>query len=132
MAKFTVVLNVDTDQLLTTRIDAIGKKAAKAESLEEALSQELGWVNQSGISLESVVKDHPDKDILKRLADAISNDDEGADEAIVAFLRRASGKTLHKNAHGFVFKHKGKPYEIIMWQPLEHYTLQMLAEYIGL
>lgn len=73
-----------------------------------------------------------DKDILYRLGEAICNDEVGEDEAIVAFLRRIKNdKTWNKQANGHKFTHQGKQIEITMWEPLDHFTLQMLAEHIG-
>lgn len=54
MAKYTVIINVDEEQLRKIREENVGEEEAKDESIEFAIEQEMGWVNQSGISVESV------------------------------------------------------------------------------
>lgn len=132
MAKIKVILEVDLDQLKQTRIEAIGKREAKKESLSESISQELGWVNASGISVDSVEEVSEDKEILNLLNGAISNDEDGDDVAIIEFLRGADEDTLDEFAHGHEFEHNGKTIEISMWEPLDHFTLRQLSDHVGL
>jgi hypothetical protein len=133
MAKVKVVLEVDIEALRKTRAEAIGEEDAKNESLSEAISQELGWVNQSGISVDSVEEQDEESELLKALNDSISNDEHGDDKEILNFLRNATEEQLDEQAHGYEFEvFPGETIEIIMWQPFDHFTLRMLAEHIGL
>lgn len=77
----------------------------------------------------------PEKKILQTLRNSISGSDleYEDDKAIVEFLRNANEKTLDKMADGYKIElFKGYKIEISMWQPLEHFTLRMLKEHIGL
>jgi hypothetical protein len=123
MAKFKVILNVDEEQLRNIRTEA------NAESLESAVTAELGWVEQSGISLEAIEDQDAEQGLIDSLLEKIS---DGDPKAIIAYLRSANEDTLDEMAHGHEFEHEGKMEEIVMWQPLEHFTLRQLAESIGL
>ena len=57
MAKFIVEIEVDEDQLRKARDEAGGDEN---EEITEAIQQELGWVNASGISVNSI---EPKKEI---------------------------------------------------------------------
>jgi hypothetical protein len=129
MAKFKVILNVDEEQLRNIRTEAIGEEEANAESLESAVTAELGWVEQSGISLEAIEDQDAEQGLIDSLLEKIS---DGDPKAIIAYLRSANEDTLDEMAHGHEFEHEGKMEEIVMWQPLEHFTLRQLAESIGL
>jgi hypothetical protein len=136
MAKFRAILEIDEEQLKQTRIEAIGEEEAKNESLEEAVSQELGWVNQSGISLYSIKAEDEDQRILDSLAEITCPDGDDnsieRDKAIIAYLRNADEKTLDEMAHGHEFELDGKKYEIVMWENCDHFTLRSLCKHIGL
>lgn len=133
MAKVKVVLEVDIETLRKVREENIGEEDAKNESLEEAISQELGWVNQSGISVDSIQEVDPDESIINSLREiTCPNDGKESNKEIIEFLRGADEKTLDEQAHGFEFKDKnGNVIEIIMWENCDHFSLRTLAEHIG-
>lgn len=54
MAKFMVIINVDEEDLKDARAESISEEDAENESIEFAIEQEMGWVNQSGISVQSI------------------------------------------------------------------------------
>jgi hypothetical protein len=53
MAKFTLVIDVDIDELKKARAEA---GHGRRETICDAIEQELGWVNASGISVQSIEK----------------------------------------------------------------------------
>ena len=68
----------------------------------------------------------------KNISEVISNTSEGDDDAILSFLCNAKEETLNEMANGYEFEHKGEIIEIIMWQPVEHWTLRQLAQHVGI
>ena len=111
------------------------KKFIKAEAkrLNSDMEDVPQWVLASAVRFFNEKVNDPEKKILEMLSHAISNDEFGDDKHIVEFLRNADEKTLDKQAHGYEFEaYAGCNVEIIMWEPLEHYTLRMLYEHIGL
>lgn len=49
MKQFTVVINVDEKALKEAR-----GTAGKGEPITESIEQEMGWVHQSGITIQSI------------------------------------------------------------------------------
>lgn len=133
MAKVKVILNVDEEQLRNVRAENGG---SSEESLVEAITQEFGWLNQSGISLEAIVNEDEEQDILTRLGEITSPDGSDdsieRDKAIVEYLRNVDTEKLDEHANGHEFELNGKNYEIVMWENCDHFTLGQLIEHIGL
>lgn len=110
------------------------KKFIKAEAkrLNSDMEDVPQWVLVSAVKFFNDKID-PEQEMLDILNNSISNDEYGDDKLILEFLRNADEKTLDENAHGYEFEaYAGCNIEIIMWQPLEYFTLRQLASHIGL
>lgn len=112
------------------------KKFMKAEAkrLNSDFEDVPQWVLASAVRLfNEKTAELPEQEILQALNNSISNDEFGDDKHILNFLRNADEKTLDEMAHGYEFEpFKGALIEIVMWQPLESFTLRQLASHIGL
>lgn len=111
------------------------KKHLKAEAkrLDSDWEDVPEWVIDSAVKFFNEKVFDPEKEMLEILNNSISNDEFGDDKAILEFLRDADDNVLDQNAHGYEFEpFEGALIEITMWQPLEHFTLRMLKEHIGL
>ena len=97
----------------------------RAKQLKSDFNDVPEWIIDATVEFMSAQK------IIDSLLQSTSGDVDDA-EVIIDFLRKANEKTLDEQAHGFEFEHNGKIIEIIMWQPLEDFTLRQLAEHIGL
>lgn len=84
-------------------------------------------------TLPEQISESEEKRLINNLSNCISNNDGiETDRAIIEFLRNADEDTLDEMAHGYEFELGGNKYEIIMWQPLEHFSLRELSEQIDL
>lgn len=113
------------------------KKHLKTEAkrLNSDFNDVPDWVIASAVKFfnDRIPKPDPEQKTLEILNNSISNDEHGDDKHILEFLRNADEEVLNENAHGYEFEaYPGCNIEISMWQPIEHWTLRMLKDHIGL
>jgi hypothetical protein len=65
---YVATLLIDVEKLRKTRAEDIGDEAANEEDLDEAISQEMGWVTSSGVGAYNLEKIEPTPGKLAYLA----------------------------------------------------------------
>jgi hypothetical protein len=103
----------------------------KAVELKSDFNDVPEWVINASAEFFNQGKSSMDK-YLENIVHYTCQDSDEDDKAIVEFLLEADDDVLDEPAHGFEFHKDGKVIEIIVWEPIEHYTLRQLSEAIGM
>lgn len=68
---------------------------------------------------------------MELLRGVICNTEPKEQKAILKFLNSDQSERLNESAHGLEFNDgKGNVFEIIMWQPVEYWTLSQLIDHV--
>lgn len=104
----------------------------KAVELKSDFNDVPEWVINASVDFFNKGEESDIKKYTDNIVHYTCQDSDEDDKAIVEFLLEADDDVLDESAHGFEFHKDGKVIEIIMWEPLEHYTLRQLADAIGM
>lgn len=135
MTKVKVTLNIDLDLLRKARKEA-GIINPRKEPLTEAIEQELGWVNASGISVASIKEVSKESEIEEALGQYLSTESEHFPKVIAALkkaLRKSPDKMVDDVEFDIGSDDEVEMTSISMWEPLEYkYTVKNFCKMIGL
>lgn len=128
--KVKVILNVDEEVICKMH------EGTTNETLIDAVMAEMELAKQSGITIEKISNEDDEQDILDRMGEITCPKEQGGsierDKAIIAYLRSLTTEMNDEQANGHEFELNGKKYEIVMWEPCDHFNLGQLIEHIGL
>lgn len=129
--KVTVILDVDKETLKEVRKQA----GFRGESLDEQISQELGWVEASGISVDSIeiIKPLTKMQIIGKHFDAYL---AGSDDISYTKIHAALKKALKENPDGMAdhvkVLHKGERVTIDLIEDMQYTTVKRFCELCGI
>ena len=87
------------------------------------------WSKIYSVPIQAEIKAH--RELVRRLQEVVSMEDAEDIDAVVEYLENVPDDKLNESAHGFEFEHNGRTVEIIMWQPVENWTIGQLNEHLN-